>query len=390
MSLNGNVKNFGADNTGNTDASTAIQSAMNADDSVYFPPGIYRLDNTVTIDRAKLIDCGIGSIATGYTDQDGQNSPIRQDEQVRFTTNNNIHMFQINQEQVWWRGGCFDFQNVTNHDKSAFHVRAGWNKELFPVRESGWGGGIERITVLGKFTELREGNTAVGTVGIDIDPEAVARDNGFMYHHVYDIQALGCDKAFRHGPYAVGVSQSMGLHQVKISAKDCRYSAYIEETANSYFRIHHLAGPIFPTQAAADATASVYTETAAGNFYARFQDFDAGQEGSYWNNSKTYNTAANGRYEFLYEDAVDRAIALGGGEHDFEQNDVQFRDAGGLRLRNATGAQISDAGASVNISGKHSGVMIWDTTNNRTLVANGNAATAGWRDYTGTIVVTPS
>jgi hypothetical protein len=55
-----NVLAFGADKTGTADSSTAIQAALNAARVVYFPPGNYRVDTTLTTGSDRRL-WGIGA-----------------------------------------------------------------------------------------------------------------------------------------------------------------------------------------------------------------------------------------------------------------------------------------------------------------------------------------
>lgn len=55
-----------------------------------------------------------------------------------------------------------------------------------------------------------------------------------------------------------------------------------------------------------------------------------------------------------------------------------------------TAAQIENAAHTVNTTGKAAGRLIWDSTNNRVMVATGSAATAVWNALDGSTSITPT
>ena len=210
MSLDGNVKNFGADLTGSTDSSSAIQAAMNSNFAVTFPPGLYRVDSEIGIDLCKTVVCGLGgeSMVTGWDDGSGEINPVRNEEPARFYTTNtdpNFRMFTLGKEQIWWKGGCFDFQNLTNHNGSAFYSAFNWKKESSNSRVEGWGGGIQYITVLGNVDTLRAGPTG-GSNGIEFHFPTVAEypptgstlpaQNAYFTMWFFSMQGYGLDKCW--------------------------------------------------------------------------------------------------------------------------------------------------------------------------------------------------
>jgi len=58
------VKDYGAIGDGITDDSAAIQAALNADNSVFLPPGVYRLGSRLTIARSQMSLIGAGPAST--------------------------------------------------------------------------------------------------------------------------------------------------------------------------------------------------------------------------------------------------------------------------------------------------------------------------------------
>jgi len=55
-----------------------------------------------------------------------------------------------------------------------------------------------------------------------------------------------------------------------------------------------------------------------------------------------------------------------------------------------TAANIASAAAAINTTGKFTGRLVWDTTNNRMMRAMGTATTSAWRTMDGVTIVTPS
>jgi hypothetical protein len=62
----------------------------------------------------------------------------------------------------------------------------------------------------------------------------------------------------------------------------------------------------------------------------------------------------------------------------------------GIVLQNFSAAQIADISNAINVTGKASGKIVWDTTNAKIKVATGSAAADTWVDADGTNAVTPS
>ena len=124
------VTDLGADPTGSTNSSAALQAMATHNKAGYIPPGLYRVDDEVDLPIPKIIWCFAGdSIATGWDDGNGINfgpgiASLRNPyEQAAFYTTNtdpNFNMFTIRKAEVHWKGGCIDFQNLTGHNGAAF------------------------------------------------------------------------------------------------------------------------------------------------------------------------------------------------------------------------------------------------------------------------------
>lgn len=70
--------------------------------------------------------------------------------------------------------------------------------------------------------------------------------------------------------------------------------------------------------------------------------------------------------------------------------DKTFSAVNGLVLRAATAAAIASASDAVNATGKKIGLTVWDTTNNRMMVATGSTTTSAWYVCDGSASVTPT
>jgi hypothetical protein len=55
-----------------------------------------------------------------------------------------------------------------------------------------------------------------------------------------------------------------------------------------------------------------------------------------------------------------------------------------------TAANIASIAADINIAGKYTGKLVWDTTNERMLRAAGSATNSEWQVVDGSVQVTPS
>jgi len=69
---------------------------------------------------------------------------------------------------------------------------------------------------------------------------------------------------------------------------------------------------------------------------------------------------------------------------------VVIDGSGGIRNQTDTATNIADSSATVNTTDKAAGKQVWDTTNNRLMIASGSGATADWHVADGSTSVTPS
>lgn len=84
----------------------------------------------------------------------------------------------------------------------------------------------------------------------------------------------------------------------------------------------------------------------------------------------------------------DLFLAAGG---EIRTNNVQVLDTvGGLSTQSATAASIAAVGNAINTANKRLGKMVFDTTNNRLMIASGSTASSAWYSADGATTVTPS
>jgi hypothetical protein len=70
--------------------------------------------------------------------------------------------------------------------------------------------------------------------------------------------------------------------------------------------------------------------------------------------------------------------------------DKTFSAVNGLVMRTATAASIASASNAVNGTGKKVGLAVWDTTNNRLMIASGSTTTSAWYVADGSTSVVPA
>jgi hypothetical protein len=100
------------------------------------------------------------------------------------------------------------------------------------------------------------------------------------------------------------------------------------------------------------------------------------------------NNGANTNIEILINGStVGRFNAAGGLR--FGSHDVLTAE-GGTVLRSFTAANIAAVANAVNTTGKVAGLMVYDTTNNRIMIASGSAAASAWYVADASASVTPS
>jgi len=389
MSLQGNVINFGADPTGSSDSTAAIQGALDSDYAVFVPPGTYRLDSGLSINKPKLIECFGGSIETGYIEL-GSATPAVDAlvaEQVRFNITGNFNAVTYESDQVYWHGGCFDCQSVSNYDKAIFFLPARWVTENSddPV---GWGFGVQGVTGIGPSNAVRAGTASPTLVELRFIDQEVRWSQ--FYHGIFDLRALGMHYAYHHtakNPDGVNFPQATNSHEIRVQCRDTKVAVKDSGSNDCWWRIQHLAGPIFDSQAEADATASIQLVDERHRLdYTVFNYFDRGGSGSEWHNSKTFDISGAGQIMRPSQDALDRAIYIAPQMVTIEHNLNDYGERGGLVLRNATAADLSDVNSDINQNGKQQGSIVyvsdWDTNGDGVpIVVSGSSSAGGtWRN----------
>lgn len=404
MSLNGNVLNFGPANMnqGVINASPYIQDAMDSDYAVFFPPGIYNLESEVQINKVKTIECFGRSLVTGWDDGAGVNNPIRTEEQVRFTSQNNINFFRVNKEQIHWRGGCFDAQPITNHDKAIFYYALGfWWKEGGSQygRAEGWGGGVYDAVGLGNVATLRGGPTG-GTKMIEIhfpaevewpEPDLPSFRTAYITSHIFGMQCYGMDTCWYVDDRKV--NQWNNTNHIRVRASHCRRTIYNESGVGCQFFVRHDAANIFDSASTAANTPSIYSSSQFDEnmfYHPRFINFQSGSDGGYYYNEKTIDDTGGNFWYGLNDDDITNAIALSSSKEFQLYNSLRFREGGQFTGPTATTAQLDNANSSVNGSNKRGGTAVWNSDLERPVYATGSSSTSSWEFSDGTPAHNPS
>ncbi len=354
MAAEGNVvASFGADNTGSSDASSAIQSAMNSGRHVIFPGGTYLIDAAggVDIPGPRVITCMGGSMATGFSDGTETFYAAQTYEQVRFVTSAgkpaDWNMFNLLAEQIFWRGGCVDLQNLTGHTGAAFYLDVGpWGAEsnggLTTAR--GWGGAVRDTTVLGNVNDLRAGTG--GSKGIHIHfpllseypvGENRAYQNSFITMWFFSMQGLGLGTCIYHDPL-IEASHWSNTHMYKVNADYCQQAVYDDGGKGTSMQVWHKSANVFPDAATADTTPSVYLGGPAPGttleknmlWHPQWNDFRDDTLGGYYYNRKTLESLGENFYYGITQGDYDRSISIAQGEPIRMFNSIQFREGAQL------------------------------------------------------------
>jgi hypothetical protein len=347
--LLGNVKTFfGADDSGTNDSSSAFQDWADSDYAGFVPPGTYKINSTVTIQKCCSMTCFGGSMATGWDDGTGEINAAKTYQQARFITDNtdpDFNMFQEEKEQIWWDGGCFDFQNLTNHSGAAFYLPLGWYKESAPfVRAEGWGGGIKNITVLGNVDTLLASTVAnpIRTRAIHIHHPLASEYppgedyrshiNAFLESYFFRVQGLGLKRVIQHDPrILLPATHWSNTHYYDVRAHHCHTSIWDEGGKGTEFHVRHTSGPVFGDLNTAQNTPSIMNSLELNMYiHPQFNDFRDDQDGSNYYNQKTIRADGQAYIYGLSQDDYDRRINIVQGPTIRMFNSVQFREGAGI------------------------------------------------------------
>ena len=346
MAMQGNLNvYFGADGTGTNNSSSSFQDWADSDHAGFTPPGTYKINDTVVLNRSKAMECFPGmSLVTGWDDGSGAYNTARTYEQVRFVTDNtdpDFNMFQIEKEQQVWLGGCFDFSNLTSHSGAAFYLPTGWYLDSLGVgvRAGGWGGYIKGISVLGNVDTLRTSTVAnpIGSRGIHIHFPTVSEyptgdtrshENAFMTMWFFEMQGAGLKRCIQHDPRIQLPNQHWSnTHHYEVRATHCHTAVWDEGAKDTEYHIRHRAGNVFGDLSTAQNTPSINFDY-EGNMliHPQFYDFRDDTDGGYYFNQKTLDLAGSGYVYGLSQDAYNRRIGIVQGPTIRMFNSVQFRE----------------------------------------------------------------
>lgn len=399
MTIAGNLWNFDGgqnvvDPTGSLDSSSGIQAAFNSNHLVWAPPGLYKVDQETSVDIPKVIECGL-SIVTGWDDGSGSAWPILQEQQARFFTTQNITPFRLHCEQVLWRGGLLDCQQVTDHDVPAFlWDQSQWNpNHQENSRAVGWGGGLQGVIVLGNVDTLRDNPVSAGLGTVAMKTEFTPPSgwpagtdgsyrNAYMTAHHFDIRGFGCRRVYQAGPRHVS-SQWHNTCHVRVKANHCQTAVYDEATDGTQFFVSHDAGNVFNSAADADITPSVYMHpgSSQNKFYQPiFNDFQDGElNGAYYNRKTVDDTASNYWYG-LSDEAITRAIGIRSSQLFQLYNQLRFRDNAHYSAGPQTRADLLNPNSFVNQNLKEDSVeaFVTDAGIQRPVWSTGSNPSDNW------------
>ncbi len=388
-------------NDGTVNASPYIQLALDSDFAVFFPPGTYRLDDPLTIDKPKLIECFGGSMPTGYIELGDSTSinPESTYEQVRLVWNGDAseNVITYNISKIFWHGGCFDVQGVSGYNGSVFDLPCRWISQV-GGRQDGYGCGVQGATFIGNSNEVRSGVAHPKGIVMRLQGADLTRTWAYIYHGIFDNYFVGMGHACQHTARNESINLTSNSHEWQIRCRDTKVALEDEGGQDTWYRIWHEGGPIFSTQNEADTTASIRITLDLFRLdLSMFEKFDQGGSGSEWYNSKTYDISGAGSIVRPHADAIDRAIRIDEQLVQNEYNLQRFGETGGLAGFGATEADFLSSTSAVNTSiGKRDGTLgfVSDFVTNGTgipyVVATGGNAGDPWRSIAdGAIVYDP-
>jgi len=176
-----NVLDYGADRTGASNATAAIQSAIDDAEAakggvVYLPAGNYRIDTGLSISDASVHIKGAGHSAWGVSGSDGAGATGVNHGSTMIVSNQAIHMLTID------NGGGNDWRGALVEDLHFLDYSASHNQVLSAVRiRERHGSVIRNVSV-----SLLEGT---GAVAFLIDPTSAnsAQYTQFIYCRTEDV-----------------------------------------------------------------------------------------------------------------------------------------------------------------------------------------------------------
>lgn len=370
-----NVLEYGADPTGDSDSATAFQNAVDSDYPVYAPPGKYRLDSAVVVDKPKIIDFGGASTRTITPESDT--------EQVRIIKTNNTGFFEIRSGQVHGYGGCFDSSGATGWNKDVFRYPFVANGSLAGGEgdRDGWAGGWRDFTYIGLQSDLSDTSRGGNVIHLDTSSEV---NWAYWYFHKWTGVVWYAGRAFYAPAINPTYNQTANNCHIDIEVQHSRQAVHNESVNRLTARVSHQSRNIFASEAQSQDYPSVYSTTKQNVWNCVFFDFRKPASGGLYHNYYSYDITSPDGTDVLYGDSglqwadtVSGCIPTGG------------KWASGVRRDSSN--NLSDQTAPVNALGfKREGYMVFNADTNEPVWASGSAATDVWVDATGSTARTPS
>lgn len=305
----GNVLNFGADPTGVDDSTQAFQDAVDSDYSVTVPAGKYRIDSTITITIPKIVEFeGRQGIRTFYRQTIGGDpyDEIRQGEQARIVVTNNINVFDIQCEQVYMFGGCFDLTGTTDYTKAVFYYPIVNNGDLTGGDDyGGWAGGCWDFMVLGNYQDV--GQIGIGGYAVHLDTENAPYNWAYLYLHRWRGVVYGMDKGFYCTARPAGKNISINNLRVDLQCNSTRQMFYNRGSSTNWVSGLHQARHVWQDEDEINQLASI-DSSGFCNIDVEFADFGKNPVNGLYTNQKTYNLT--GRCVFKQLNRIDESMAI--------------------------------------------------------------------------------
>jgi hypothetical protein len=290
----GDVLNFpGIDPYGLTNSSQAINDAIESPYAVHVTWGLYRSDDPIIFETAKIFWCfgGVGARTSVLTNSGRVPTNIVEEEQARFFTLNDINMFEIRCEEVHIRGGLYELSH-TAPTKAVFFLPAvanGSSSGGTPGNVAGWGGTIKGAVCVGHESHVNVTHGGGTAVHYDFINQTVA--NAYWTHQEIDVEC----RNLKYGIYASarnpGYGQFANNCKWKVRAQAVKSAIWSEGFNSNIIDLFHQGDSMFLTQAETLEYAGLYLRGSDHIIErARFFDFGKGQHNNgWWHNEKKYD-----------------------------------------------------------------------------------------------------
>lgn len=281
----GNILRYGADPTGVSDSSPAVQIAMDLDHNVKAPAGDFLISSTVTITKPKLINCE-GNWFARVVQGDSAVG-----EHTRFVVATDINMFSIQSESVWFLGGMYH-NSATTPTKGIFYYPLVCNGNLSggPSDFGGWSGGIRGAFIYGTRDQIQAGINS-GGIGIEFEFTGQTVNWAYWYFMYFDVVL----RNFRYGVYmnerdeTYNQTANNGFFKLEAQSVKCVIHNPGSFQASDY-EIIHQGFSCFSTEAEAQTTPSIYLR-GTKHYINKYRPYDFRDTASsgFYHNQKTYD-----------------------------------------------------------------------------------------------------